>query len=140
MTPAEISRQLQGLAAAGDDVVYHSYRLTDSWSAAGVGSEAVEPVLRFMEQHPNLDYGMPGPLVHFVECFGKRDYDDKLLESLERQPTSHTVGMLNRLINGAESPRELEPLVAAMERVTLNPRADSDTVERATHYLERLAQ
>ena len=140
MTPEEITRQLEGVADTGDDFPAKSNNLAESWLAARVGSEAVEPILRFMEEHPEIDYGTPGALVHFVECFGKKDYDDKLLVSVERKPVTHTVWMLNRIINAAESPQELESLVAVMQRVTLNPRADAETVQSATEFLESLAE
>lgn len=60
--------------------------------------EAVEPILRFMEGHPDIEYGTPGYLVHFVEHFPA--YEEKLMASIERQPTPHTEWMLNRVING----------------------------------------
>ena len=140
MTPEEIIRQLEGIADAGDDFPAKSSTLAESWLAARVGSEAVESILRFMEEHPGVDYGTPGALVHFVERFGKKDYDDKLLASVERKPVAHTVWMLNRMINGAKTPQELEPLVTVMDRVTRNPQADTETVQSATEFLEGLAE
>ncbi|MBQ4220938.1 MAG: hypothetical protein II666_15450 [Butyrivibrio sp.] len=51
----------------------------------------------FMENNPNIDYGMPGPIVHFMESYYKKGYEDELLKSVKRKPTQHTVWMLNRI-------------------------------------------
>ena len=102
MTPDEVINELEAIANA-KDFVFHAYELTDSWAASNAGFEVVEPVLRFMEKYPSIDYGTPGPLVHFVERFFGKGYEAELLESIKRNPTPHTVGMLNRLINGMKS-------------------------------------
>lgn len=68
-----------------------------------VGIEAVEPLLQLMERHPLDDFGMPGAIVHFVERFYKKGYEELLVKSINRKPTMHTVWMLNRIINGSEN-------------------------------------
>lgn len=68
-----------------------------------VGIEAVEPLLQLMERHPLADFGVPGAIVHFVERFYKRGYEQLLMESVKKRPTMHTVWMLNRIINGSEN-------------------------------------
>jgi|SRR5579883_911773 len=102
MTSEEITSQLEAIADS-DHFVADSYELTDAWSAAHGGLETVEPILRFMESHPSIEYGMPGPLVHYMEDFYHKGYEQKLVESVERKPTSHTVWILNRLINDAKN-------------------------------------
>jgi hypothetical protein len=86
-------------AALTDDLVH-------AWIAGGVGIEAVEPVLRFMESHPSLDFGSPGPLVHFIERFNGDAYVDALRASLERTPTPHTAWMFNRVANALRQPEQ----------------------------------
>ena len=71
-----------------------------------VGIEAVEPLLQLMERHPLDDFGMPGAIVHFVERFYKKGYEELLVKSINRKPTMHTVWMLNRIINGSENKKE----------------------------------
>ena len=58
-----------------------------------------EDLFMFMENNPNIDYGMPGPIVHFMESYYKKGYEDELLKSVKRKPTQHTVWMLNRVLN-----------------------------------------
>ena len=71
-----------------------------------VGIEAVEPLLQLMERHPLVDFGVPGAIVHFVERFYKKGYEELLIESIKRKPTMHTVWMLNRIINGSENKKD----------------------------------
>lgn len=56
-------------------------------------------IFSVMETNPGLDYGMPGPVVHFMENYYKNGYEEILLRSVQNMPTSHTVWMLNRVIN-----------------------------------------
>ena len=60
------------------DFSYRANEITDAWEADGIAAEAVSPILRFMEQHPDLDYGSPGPLTHFVERVRGPDYGQRL--------------------------------------------------------------
>jgi len=64
--PIDISGVLTRLAAA-PGFPDHPAATVDQWMRAGVKEEAIEPILRFMERHPDLDFGMPGHLVHFLE-------------------------------------------------------------------------
>lgn len=70
---------------------------------SGIGLQAVEPLLQFMERHPFSDFGMPGSIVHFVETFYKKGYEQLLIASVKRRPAMHTVWMLNRVKNGEEN-------------------------------------
>lgn len=94
---------------------------TDQISSLQDSFEAVELILRMMERHEGADFGMPGPLVHFVEGYFRRGYERLLTESVRRRPTPHTLWMMNRLINGvsgqekAQYVRELESIVADEE-------------------------
>lgn len=68
-----IATDLSGITALPD----FSHRVSDiidAWEADGIGAEAVPPILRFMERHPDIDYGAPGPLTHFIERVRASDY------------------------------------------------------------------
>jgi hypothetical protein len=78
--------------------------------------DAVEPVLKLMEEHEDIDFGTPGPLVHFVETFFRQGYETKLVESLRRRPTDHTLWMLNRMINGVDA-KQRKTLVALLDEI-----------------------
>jgi hypothetical protein len=138
VTPQDITDQLEHIAS-DQDFLAESAELTDAWSSAGAGVETVEPTLRFMEDHPNIEYGTPGPLVHFVERFYQHGYEERLLESVQRKPTAPTIWMLNRVINGTKEPEVRRRLVAAMEAARVNPLADQNARQMADRFVERLA-
>jgi len=130
MTTRDLANQLQHIATSSD-FPSSSSTLVEEWSAIGVGSEAVEPVLRFMEAHPDVDFGTPGALVHFVERFRGREYTEHLIESVKRKPTSITVWMLNRVINGENEAGSKTHLIALMRQVRHNPFADAEAKDLA---------
>lgn len=76
-----------------------------------LGISAVEPLLLFMERHPLSDFGMPGAIVHYVEKFYKKGYEDLLIASVIRRPTVHTVWMLNRIKNAGENSDQYEKIL-----------------------------
>ena len=59
----------------------------------------IESILLLMEENPDLDYGEPGPLVHFMEKYYRKGYEERLVDSIKRRPTMQTVWMINRIIN-----------------------------------------
>ena len=94
--------------------------------------DSVQPLLRLMERHPLTDFGSPGPIVHFVERFYKKGYEEELLLSLKRIPTLHTVWMLNRLINGTD---QAEVYLDLMKEISENTSYDKEIREEALHFL-----
>src|SRR3979409_2576586 len=126
MSPDDAAGQLEGIANT-DDFVARSSELVDAWSSAGAGVEIVDTVLSFIERHPNVEVGSPGPLVHFAERFYGNGYARKLLDSIERRPMPLTAWMLNRIVNGTKTPSERTDLIGAMRRITVHPLADDAT-------------
>ena len=94
--------------------------------------DSVQPLLRLMERHPLTDFGSPGPIVHFVERFYKKGYEEELLLSLKRMPTLHTVWMLNRLINGTD---QAEVYLDLLKDISENVSCDKEIREEALHFL-----
>ena len=94
--------------------------------------DSVQPLLRLMERHPLTDFGSPGPIVHFVERFYKKGYEEELLLSLKRMPTLHTVWMLNRLINGTD---QEEVYLDLLKEISENVSYDKEIREEALHFL-----
>jgi len=129
-----ILSKLQQIAKRGD-FFEEASELTDTWRLDPDAVDAIDPILRFMEQNPSFDFGSPGPLVHFVETFFRRGYEQKLTESINRKPTPHTVSMLNRMINVVKEPDEKRLLIELLRRVVSNPEADTNAKQRAIGYL-----
>lgn len=76
-----------------------------------LGISVVEPLLLFMERHPLSDFGIPGAIVHYVEQFYKKGYEDLLIASVTRRPTLHTVWMVNRIKNAAGNSDKYEKIL-----------------------------
>jgi hypothetical protein len=87
MNQNEISVQLRETlqyASSYEDFIAHLNEITEEWATKVDDLSVIEPILRFMEDNPTVEFGMPGPLVHFVERFYRKGYEQKLLESVER--------------------------------------------------------
>lgn len=133
----QIVRELEAVKFDADFDA-RSSEIVDRWIEAGTGFEAVDPVLRFMESHPSLEYGMPGSLVHFAERFYGHGYERLLTESVGRRPTQTTTWMLNRLINGSTDAAARSAYVEVMKRAAENPLADAETRAQVRRFLARL--
>ncbi|PWU13795.1 MAG: hypothetical protein C5B50_18565 [Verrucomicrobia bacterium] len=139
MTTREITEQLERIASIDiDNFELNSSELVDRWTSGGVGFEAVEPILLFMENHPDVYVGPPGALVHFSEKFHRHGYEEKLLESLSRRPVSHTIWMLNRLVNGTNEPATRQRYVDAMIRARSHRLITPDALDDINSFLKRL--
>jgi len=126
-------------AMESSDFIGKAESITENLEEEGAGLEAVVGILRFMEEHPAFDFGTPGPLAHFVERFYGRGYEPELLASITRKPTSHTLWLLNRIINGTKQPGERVRLVSKLQEAERNPVADQHAKRLATHFLQRLS-
>jgi hypothetical protein len=129
----------QDLASIVDavDVCSASNDLVEIWLGEDVGVEAVDPVLQFMEDHATVNFGAPGPLVHFVERFHRHGYEERLLRSVARKPTRTTVWMVNRLLNGTKSEPTRRQLIDVLRSVHVHARADQGAIDMARRFLER---
>ena len=94
----------------------------------------VEPILNLIENNPKTDFGLPGPLVHFVEKFYKDGYEELLIASAKRHPTSHNVWMINRIINGSDSIQR-EKYVQVLKEIADRDDINIEIKEQITFYL-----
>lgn len=109
--------------------------LTESWIGAGLDIAAVESILKFMEDNGSLDYGMPGPLVHYVEQYFGKGYETLLVQSVSRTPTTHTLWMLNRLINGTKDVAAREAYIRVLE-IAQSTATEPSVADAAKHFLK----
>jgi len=116
MKTNELTSRL-GRARQVADFVSEADSVVQDLVSSHAGLEAVTVILNFMEENPKLDFGTPGPLVHFAEGFYGSGYEKELLASLSRKPIPHTVWMLNRVINGTKEPSEREQLIKGWKRI-----------------------
>jgi hypothetical protein len=118
-----------------DDFLEYAYDIIEELSELDGANEAIEPILKIMEKHPNIDYGKPGPLVHFLESYYKNGYEEILIDSLKRCPTMHTVWMLNRIINGSQG-ESLIHYKSFMGNLLITPNIDKDVLDLVKHFTE----
>lgn len=112
-----------------------TYLLLDKIKNEENSMDYFEDLFMFMENNPNIDYGMPGPIVHFMESYYKKGYEDELLKSVKRKPTQHTVWMLNRVLNDANLiGREI--YIGVMEESIKRTDVDFETKKEIKGFLE----
>ena len=99
---------------------------------AGYKSEAIEPLLQLLERHPTAYFGDPSAIVHFIEKFGG-EYENSLVASVKRTPTSTTVWMLNRCINAGE---HIEEFMGILKEIAGRTDVDKDIKKRAQEYVD----
>lgn len=102
------------------------------------GLEYISAIFGIMEKNPNVDYGIPGPIVHFMETYYKKGYEDLLLQSVINIPTSHTVWMLNRVMNDptlVEKSKYLKVLKNSLSRDDI-PKSVKEEIKEFIEYQE----
>ena len=95
----------------------------------------IEWILHFMEENPKIYYGMPGPIVHFMEKKYKKGYEKLLLESIKRKPTEHTVWMLNRILNDVNL-EDRNVYMDVLKAIVKDSKYDEELRSLAKEFLE----
>ena len=129
--------RLQNAMLAEDEIETEDILLTIEDEDYSI--EYVDAILRFMENNSNLDYGMPGPAVRFVERFFLKGYEDLLLESIKRTPTIHTLWMMNRIINSPklmDRQKYLDALKGVVDRRDISDEVRQEAI-RFLEYQEK---
>ena len=134
MNTNELEERLENIINDGDFDAEVG-ELMDELQEDGFGLGELECILRSMERHERFDFGAPGALVHLLEKFHGRGYEGLLLESIGRKPTSHTVWMLNRVINGSRISEDLAKYIGVMRGVVANAMADDFARKAAQHFI-----
>jgi len=133
---ADFMSRLEG-AAEYDDFYEISCMVVEDMAGNEESSELVEPVIRFIEEHPHLPFGNPGPLVHFVEEYYQQGYEPLLMESVKRCPTPHTLWMLTHLIYAEDDPNH-DNYVALLRDTAARSDLDEATRQAADKYIKHI--
>jgi hypothetical protein len=96
---------------------------------------AFEPIFKLIEKYPHADFGNPGPLVHLLEA-NTDSYEDLLQQSLNRNPTSLTVLMLNRMIDAENNAIIKANLLDRLCTLTNHPNIDIKTKDVIEDYID----
>ena len=92
--------------------------IVDAMEASPQPFDLVAPILELIANHPEVDFGSPGELVHFVEKFYHQGYEDLLLESVLKSPTVYNIWMLHRCYNDNDPNlvRKIQTLVGELKK------------------------
>ena len=88
-------------AVIPDEEYYIDSEIIDAMLEYPDPFQFVKPILEIISQNPSVDFGSPGELVHFVEKFYKKGYEEALIESVKKTPTFHNIWMIHRCYNDA---------------------------------------
>ena len=105
-------------AIAEDQEFELADEIVDAMEASPQPFDLVAPILELIANHPEVDFGSPGELVHFVEKFYHQGYEDLLLESVLKSPTVHNIWMLHRCYNDNDPNlvRQIQTLVGELKK------------------------
>lgn len=82
-----------------EENLYETNNILENIKYESNSFEYVERIFELIENNPNLYFGNPGPIVHFMELYYKKGYEDLLLKSVNKCPTMQTIFMMSRVIN-----------------------------------------
>lgn len=77
--------------------------------------ELVKPILELIGNNATVDFGTPGYLVHFVESFYNKGYEELLIQSVIKTPTPHNIWLLHRCYNNVKDTKHNDYKTIAME-------------------------
>jgi len=116
-----------------DDFIGIAYEVIDKIKETENPFKFVEPFLRLMEENPDADFGLPGPLVHFMESFN--GYEDLLLQSVNRKPTIFTVWLVKRVINDPKLENR-DRYIDVLKKILNNDTVNKEVKQEVLRYLQ----
>lgn len=108
--------------------------LTQYLRKNGNGRIACKSLVKFLERHPEVEFGNPGEPIHTLETYVGH-YENHLFESLEKKPTEITIWMLNRIINSKTGDEKSE-LLAKLVNCSTHSHANEAAKESAKSFYE----
>ncbi len=135
MTYEEIIAGLRALKAEDFEnyVPEQLDQLTDAVRELPSPERVIPELFALMERLAGSDLGSPGPIVHTLE---RMDYNEELIASIRRRPTSLTVWMVNRILNSKIPPERRAFFLELLASVANDPNARESARENAAHFIE----
>lgn len=85
-----------------NELISKSYDFVDEVeSEFGYKKELLKPLFILFEERSEDDFGMPGPLVGYIEQVD--GYETELLNSLDRKPVTQNLVMVKRILNSGSA-------------------------------------
>ncbi|MBQ9020798.1 MAG: hypothetical protein IJ113_02120 [Eggerthellaceae bacterium] len=83
--------------------ISRQYEILHSAFLVDCSDETIQKILVMVEKHLNVDYGVPGPIVFFIEdCYKEiplKKYEQFVINALFLHPSPVVISLLGRLIN-----------------------------------------
>ena len=121
-----------------DDVNYDNESffddITEELRVNADGSNAIPSVIELIERYPNVDFGSPGPLVHWLESYPEK-YEAPLYDSIKRGPAPLTTWMLNRIINAERDKLHLITLLNLLVEIAEKEGVNQSAKDMAIRFL-----
>lgn len=136
MKLSEFEEQLELSKRSDHFSIYINSSITELRDSVLDSKDCIKAILHFMENNPNVDFGSPGSLVKYLEEFVGKGYEEELIESVKRRPTTHTVWMLNRAINGIADLQLRENCVELLATISKNDSIEQGLRELAEEFYE----
>lgn len=102
MTINEIIKRLQKNRKSYEEYIVEQ-EVMQAMDSISNAEKLVKPILELIGNNPTVDFGTPGYLVHFVEQFSGKGYEQLLMDSVIKTPTEHNIWMLHRCFNAGDS-------------------------------------
>ena|ERR1039457_5177359 len=110
------------------------YELTDALELLPEPERCIRPIFDVMERMPTADLGSPGSLVHALERLRGR-YESELIASIKRLPTSSSVWMVNRILNGTRDFKQRQIYLDLLRFAAEHPTAPESAKRDAQHFI-----
>jgi hypothetical protein len=132
---AVVVAALNSFEPARDDTdnLYRLYQLFEGFSSLPDRDRAAPAMFGLLERFPDAEFGSPGPLVHELEAIP--GYLPLLRDSVRRQPTYHTVWMINRLLNSKLPSEQRASWLLELSAALEHPLASKQARKSAEHFL-----
>lgn len=138
-----MSLEIQNLIANLDSIASvedpdELQRLEDSVNrllASEKPEHGIDALLRVFERFPNKDgFGIFWSILHGLE--GLPNYQEKLIESVNRHPSHFSLMMINRMLNAGQTEVKGTDLLSVLKRVATDERQEEEIRRDAQHLVE----
>lgn len=109
------------------------YNLTDKMESFDNKQIFLEPILTFLEKHPDREFGTPGPLVSFIEIWCN-NYENSLTDSIDRQPVTSNIDMLKAVFNSLMN--DIQNCVETFDKALKHPNISEYNKEIILDFLK----
>ena len=133
---AVVIAALNSFEPARDDTdnLYRLYQLFEGFRSLPDRERVMPVMFSLLERFPDAEFGSPGPLVQELEAIP--GYLPLLRDFVRRQPTYHTVWMVNRLLNTKLPSDQRESWLSELRAALEHPLASEQTRRSAEDFLE----